>query len=264
MTKDNPFYIQATPNLKDHYHYIMEHALADFSPEQIILLAQEDNKRDKSRLKILQDYVSSTDEDMDPIKELYVSKDSLLLADTVFHHEFLMDETTVFIIPNWSFNDEDFIYQSLRKLNVEKSDRNVVVYGMPILMDSDKMSFDYYRNLNLRICRSKFVDKNSFPIREFKRKYYSKYRDIPTDAAYEAYDLISFAGKALKKYGVYFQYYIGKEEMELLQTSYNISRHSADETKSLDSSDPNQFDYFVNKSLDIVVFENDRFKLSRS
>jgi hypothetical protein len=263
MTNDNPFYIQATPNLKDHYLHILNHALSAFDPEQIVFLAREENSRDKNRLKLFQEYFQETEKDAEPIKELYLSNDSLLVGDTVFYNQFLVDELTVFIIPNWSFNDEDFIYHCLRKMNVEKGENEVVVYGMPILLESDKISFDYFRNLNLRICRSNFVDKGDYSIKQFKKRFYNKYRDLPSDDAYEAYDLTQFAGRALDKYGIHFQYYVGDDEFSYLQTSYKIMRHSS-QGKGLDSSRPNDFDYFVNKSLDIVVFENDRFRRSKS
>ena len=258
ITGDNPYYIQLRPNLNDHYYHLLDHALASFDAERLILLGRE-VRSDENRFALFQqaNNIIQEDGDADPIPELKVEMDSLLLADTLFHHVINNDGPTVFIIPNWSFGDEEFIYHCLRKLNVERRDRQVYIYGMPIMLDSDKISFDYYRNLNLRVVRSKFVDLHDPSIKGFKKRYYEEFGDLPMEDAYAGYDVMRFLALMLNDYGTSFQYYFDKSQDSYLQTTFQIQR--SDKDKQFVTDDLLEFDYFVNKHLDIIQYVDNKF-----
>ena len=88
----------------------------------------------------------------------------------------------MFILPNWSFvDDENFVYNAVRKLSGEKGLNDVVLYGMPILLESDKIKFEHYSNLNMRIARTSFLDREEIEVKEFRKEFYNKYQGFPSE-----------------------------------------------------------------------------------
>ncbi|MBL0027176.1 MAG: hypothetical protein IPO98_20320 [Saprospiraceae bacterium] len=162
------------------------------------------------------------------------------------------------ILPNYSYNDEDFLYSSLRRLTAERNGRHITVYGMPILYDSDKIEFDYYHSLNINVVMSDFVDQDFGTIREFRRNFLNMYGEIPTSEAIKAYDLILFLGRNLWKYGRNFQNYLENDEQTYLQSIYEIKKAKSDDSPIAD--DPTKFDYFENKHLDIIEFKGNKWQ----
>ena len=142
-----------------------------------------------------------------PLQEFYLDVDSLSTGEFAFENIFIDGKTTVFLLPNHSFSaDEDFVYNAARKMNGEKGLENVVLYGMPILLESDKIKYDLHRGLNMRICRSSYVDRNNIQIKEFRQKYFDVYGGFPSDEAMEGYDMMIFIGRSMYNYGKKFQF----------------------------------------------------------
>jgi ABC-type branched-subunit amino acid transport system substrate-binding protein len=257
ITDENPYYVQLRPNLKSYYQTIIADALNDYSADQIFLIGRE-TESDQKRIDRLQSYVKDIQGPTAVgLNEFVVNEDSLQIGVTAFDSIFIEDQTTVIIIPNWSFRaDESFIYSCLRKLNAEKGMHDVVVYGMPIMIDSEQMDFNFYRNLNMRVARSKYVDSHRQNIKDFKRKYFSNYSDIPTDDAYEGYDVMNLVAKNIFTHGTSFQYFLTEDKKEYLQMSFDIQKRIDNNCAEYEDD---EFSYFENMHLDIYEFVNDRF-----
>ncbi len=257
LVKDNPYYIQLIPSVRDHYGKIVEHIHSHYSPEQVFLLGRKKNK-DLAGMRYIQKLASArydSNEDY-PFNEFYVEEDSLRIGEEAFDNIFFEDKETVFILPNYSFSeDEDFVYNCVRKLSGEKGLKNVVLYGMPILLESDKVRFEHYSNLNMRICRSSYVDRLDPVIKQFKNLYFEAYTDFPTEEAYKGFDMMVFIGRNMFNYGKRFQYFLDLYEASLMQTSFDVQ-------KVYDSADGDEFgdiQYLQNKHLYILSFEENRF-----
>ena len=110
----------------------------------------------------------------------------------------------------------------MRKLNAEKLDVHVVVYGMPIMVETDKIGFNLYKNLNLRVALESYIDKSNYRVIDFREKYYNKYGAIPNIDAFSGYDVMSYLGTNLINHGTKFQYFLPDVEQEFLHTSYDI------------------------------------------
>ncbi|MCB0660461.1 MAG: hypothetical protein KDC04_05975, partial [Saprospiraceae bacterium] len=162
------------------------------------------------------------------------------------------------LLPNYSFSDEEFVYGVLRRLMAEKGSKQVVVYGMPLLIESEKIDFDFYHALNLRIALSDYLDLNSEEIREFRREFLDLYGEIPLSDAVKGYSIMMLAANSLHSYGTHFQNYIVNKDMTFLQTTFNIEK-SVSEDKETDINNTKDFDYFENKHLDIVEFKGTGF-----
>jgi len=262
LTKENPYFIQLQTSQKDHYIKIVEHAKSEFDDDQIFILSRKVNK-DMRYMNYIQSVGRALNADNSsekPFNEYFIEEDSLRIGDTAFDSIFYEDKTSVFILPNWSFlDDEEFIYNTVRKMSGEKGLKDVVFYGMPILIESDKIKFEHYRNLRMRIVRSSYVDKSIEESKAFMKKFYENYAGFPTDEAYEGYDAMMFVGRQLNQYGKKFQYFLDQYQGSLLQTEFDVQ-------KIFDQSSGDKFDniqYFQNRHLYILKFENDKFELDK-
>jgi len=260
VTENNPYYIQLRPNLDEHYYSIFEDIKSNYEDlENVYILGRvsspkdKDGKRTKKLQKMAHDVWGEQDENH--LQEFMLIQDSIDMGETAFDSIFVEDKTNVMIIPNWSFDDEAFIYGALRRLSVEKGISNVVVYGMPIMMESDKINFDYYNSLNMRVAKSKFVEEADGDVMRFKRDFVDRYGALPTDDAYEGYDNLMFVGRNLYKYGKNFQFFLNKDQGYYLQAKYNVEV----ETKNSTDDRMQEINYFENKNVDIIEFKNNRF-----
>ena len=257
IAKDNPYYIQLRPNLDEHYYSIFEHVKENFDLEQVHIVGRLTNVNDGKRIKKLQrmakDVWGESTEDI--LTECKLIQDSIDVGETAFDSIFVGEKPLIFIIPNWSFEDEAFIYGSLRRLSVEKGLSDVIVYGMPIMLESEKINFDYYSSLNMRVARSKFVDERDYDVSRFKRDFVNTYGAMPTDDAYEGYDNLMYIGRNLNEFGKNFQYYLNEDQGYYLQAGYRV-----EETRKDSRSDkPQGINYFENKNVDIIEFKENRF-----
>jgi len=258
IAKENPYYIQLRPNLDEHYVSIFSDIKNNYQDlEHVHIIARNTDIKDSKRLKKLQRMAKKVwgDSDENHLQELLVVQDSIDYGQTAFDSIFVTDQPNVMIIPNWSFEDEAFIYGTLRRLSVEKGITDVVVYGMPIMIESDKINFDHYSALNMKVARSKFVDERDGDVNRFKSDFLRKYGALPTDDAYEGYDNLMYIGRNLTEYGKNFQYFLGKDDGYYLQAGYKVSPTK----KGQEMKDPRDVDYFENKNVDIIEFENNRF-----
>jgi hypothetical protein len=236
---------------------MVRHALDNHELEHIVLLGRK-QKADVNYMRLIQSIASGylSSDSRKPLRELFVDEDSLITGETAFDSIFIEEDTNCFILPHWSFSaDEDFVYNVARKMSGEKGVTDVVLYGMPILFESDKIRFELFRSLNMRIVRSSYVDRNSPGVKEFRQKYFGEYNDFPVDEAYEAYDVMLFIGRSLERFGLSFPHYLDREITPMLQTHYDI-RRVYDDTENDDFED---IDYFQNQHLFILSFEDDRF-----
>ena len=260
IAKDNPYYVQLRPNLDEHYYSIFEDIKSNYDDlENVYILGRlsspkdKDVKRTNKLQKMAKDVWGENDENH--LKQYMLIQDSIDMGETAFDSVFVEDKTNVMIIPNWSFEDEAFIYGALRRLSVEKGMSKVVVYGMPIMIESEKINFDYYNSLNMKVARSKFVDEEDSDVVRFKKDFVSKYGALPTDDAYEGYDNLMYIGRNLNEYGKNFQFFLNKDQGYYLQAKYNV------EPSRADSPDDRmeKINYFENKNVDIIEFKNNRF-----
>ncbi|MBT8189700.1 MAG: hypothetical protein HKN67_06860 [Saprospiraceae bacterium] len=259
VAKDNPFYIQLIPSVRDHYARIVEHVKNKYQDEQVFLLGRKKNK-DLASMRYIQRLAAAMNNDNNdrPFNEFYVDEDSLRVGEEAFDNIFFEDTTSVFILPNYSFSeDEDFVYNCVRKMSGEKGLKDVVVYGMPILLESDKIKFEHYANLNMHICRSSYVDREDPMIREFKALYFENYNDFPTEEAYKGYDMMMYVGRNMFNYGKRFHYFLDKYESSLLQTVFNVQKVFRDDGASDDFS---EIQYHQNKHLYILAFKDYHFR----
>jgi len=254
IAKENPYHVQTKPSLTKHYEKMVADAVKSY-PGKDIYVVGKNSSSDKKRMA----YIKSLGKSMgrSDIKAYTVSEDSLRIGETAFDSIFDPAATSVVLIPNWSSNDEGFIYGCVRKLRVEKGEANLVVYGMPKMMDTDKISYDFYNNLNIHIIRSDYVDKESAAAKRLRKRFFDEYNSFPTDDLFEGFDMMTFVLNNLDKYGGNFQTKVGVDRAGYLQTAYDIipvPRENVEKIKG-----PDDINYYENNALQVLQFLNGKF-----
>ena len=254
---ENPYYIQLKPSLKAHMVKIVEDVKNNFADEQVFLLGRK-TKKDLGMMKFIQEAAAAMNRTgtSKPFQEYYLEEDSLVVGETAYDSIFYEDKTSVFILPNWSFkDDEKFIYNAVRKMSGEKGLNDVVLYGMPILFESEKIKFEHYANLNMRISRTSFLDRTAPEVKEFRQAYFNKYQDFPSEEVFKGYDMMMYVGRNLHNYGKKFQYFLDTYESSLYQTKYDVQKvytsKSGDRLKDIN--------YLQNDHIYILEFKDNHF-----
>lgn len=261
VADNNELYVQLTPFLIDHYYELTNHALSHFDKEDIYLVGREGSK-DASRFKYFQEAAFNVTKEEDALNEFVIDLDSLSAEYGIFrslienrNENLKSKKPIVFIIPNFSMREANYIYDLIRRINVEKLDQEVYLYGMPVLYNMDKINYDYLTNLNIRIAMSRYTKKSSPEARNFAANFFREYNDYPLDDAYEGYDNMLWLGRMLHKYGGAFVDNLGKDDREYLSTKFDIR-----EVYDGDPEKP-ELDYYENKNLRIIQFSNNEFSV---
>lgn len=259
ITTENPWYIQLKPNLRAHFHKIAEHVCASFQKNEVAIIGRNTNDFnawfsyfESSARQILKR------PEINFFEKYYTNHDSLHTGPTAFSRLLQNPKIKAVILPNYSFNDEMYAYTVVRKLAVEKGNRNLILYGMPLLYDSDRIEFDHYSSLNIRIVISDFVDETAPEVREFRKKFLDIFGEIPLADAVKGYDVMMFAGRQIYDAGRNFQSGLTNQRFSYLQHSFEIIKARAEDSNS--ESEKDTFDYYENRSLNIIEFSNSRFK----
>lgn len=225
ITQKNPNYIQVSPTLRTHCESIMAHALDNFSVENIVLVSRE-NEKEKARLAFFYDQYSADTEGKglpEDLEELTIPDKTYSFADLDLKPYLEGRDTTVFIVPSWS---ENYIYALLHKIEDTRTENNhVVVYGMPQWINFEKVEYEYYEKLNVRVTSGTFINRLSSEAQSFKRSFFERYGVVPNSEAYLGYDVMLYFGRMINKYGTKFQYYLDKEPIqEALLTEFWFNR----------------------------------------
>ena len=260
ITFHNPHYIQLKPSLKMHYKALVKHVDEKFDPSQVYLLGKNSPK-DKKRLKYLMKLHDELKIKTGEYHTFLIDRDSLLNSDAVFRDIFKPGDygVKVFIIPNWSYKDEDFLYSVLRRLNVEKGNAKVYVYGMPILTKSSKIGYNLFKRLNIRVAMNKNIDNSKYEVKKFISRYYQQFDVFPLDEAFLGYDMMMFTGRNLMKYGTKFQFFIEGQEQNYLSSSVKLERNIRPEDKVPEGEEP-PINYFENVKVYILGFKFNKFE----
>jgi hypothetical protein len=254
---NNPYYIQLKPSLETYYEKMVQDIDERFNTDEIYLIGLDDASS-RSRIKNIQSIHNKNISLPNDYNTLFINQAILESENPVLKQIFSgAGKRKVIILPNWSFRDEDFLFSCLRKINLEKGTYQIEVYGMPIMLNSEKISYDLFKSLNIRIVSPNFLDDTDYLIKEFKSDFYKQFNVFPEAEAYEGFDMMSYLGSILIEHGRKFNEAIENHEIEMLTTGYKITRKNQ-ETENA-NPEVNSSGYFENKKLYIIGFENNKF-----
>ncbi len=258
LTKDNPYYIQLRPNLKERYYKIMQDIANEHRPEDVVIVGRA-SAREKRIFNYFQEIAGYTyGVENDTLIEEFIIDEDTLTSGLFAYRDLFEKEKKVFIFPQYSMsNDESFLYSCMRRLAVEKGEKDVIVYGMPILRDSEQISFDYYSSLNMHIVVSEHLDYDNPEVVDFRRRYYNRYGALATFDAIQGYDMMGYIALSLSRYGHNFQFHIEDKIYNGILTKIQLQKKYGEDDNRENFDD---FDYFENKYLEIISFQDGKFK----
>jgi ABC-type branched-subunit amino acid transport system substrate-binding protein len=254
-TVDNPYYIQLKPNLKEHFRKLVASIVADYKKEEVVIVGKN-NKDANAWIAYFQEVAKELNGSTNFFGTGYLAEEQVLAGKSSFSGV-LSGKVKAIVFPNYSFSDETFLVNALKRLLVEKGSKNIAVYGMPILYDSDKIEFECYPSLKMRIVVADFVEEQNQDIHNFRRLFFEKYGEIPSPDAIRGYDMMIYFGRNLWKYGRSFQFMLENEPVTNMQSSFRIEKAKAEDSATF--TDQSKFDFFENKHLDIIEFKDDKF-----
>jgi hypothetical protein len=261
VSDGNPNYVQVSPTLESHCQAIMKHAFANYRRDQIVLVAQDD-PNEIARFKYFQDeYRRLTAlRDTNRLRELVIRDKSVTMGSVNLQRFIQGNDETVFILPSW--DDEQFVYAFLRKLDISKTQfEKVIVYGMPQWMNYEIIDFEFYEKLNVHVSSSTFLNPVDAQIQSFKSRYFDRFGAVPNEEAFVGYDVTRYFGKMIHKHGTRFQFQLETEPEQMLSTRYAFERVVRPAASPGGGENP-VIDRWENKYLNILVFRDYQFQLA--
>lgn len=250
--ENSPNYLQLKPSLRSHFASMLNHIKDNYDLKDVVIIARN-TKGDQAWLKYFQAQAKEIFEVSieKPLTEHFVLDDSISFGSQVFTNQIHNKNKKVFILPNYSYKDENYINGVLRRLNAERNGKEIYVYGMPIIKDSENLNFEYFNNLNVRIPSSRWVDYESEEVKSFNNKFYDRYGSLAEEEAYEGFDNLLFIARNLGLYGEKVF-----ENMEAnnfyIHTNYDVKPFKGENSA-------NDIDFYENRHLEILQFNGKAF-----
>lgn len=256
LPEENPYYIQLRPNLRAHFARMAEETTARYQKGEVVIVGRK-NKDTEAWIQYFQEKAVGITGSENFYKVYYTHNDSISKGPTAFFGLFSNPDIKAIVIPNFSFSDEQWLYNVVRRLAAEKPPYPVTVYGMPVLYESELIEADILSALNMCIVTAEFVDDYDAGVKNFKRLYLETYGEIPVADAVRGYDLMVFIGRNLSRYGPFFQKALGNKAFHGLQSTFILQGPGSDKSITAKSSDLPLF--YDNSFLELIRFENNRW-----
>ena len=247
----NQYYIQSGASLSAHCEAITQHISEVEGFSNVLLVSRE---KEKDRFDYFQNAYRKITGEINNLPELLIEGDGNDLEELTLVDYLNPEGTTVVVIPY--YNNQSFIYSVLRKLQSEKGNGKIVVYGFSQWKDYEYL-YPLFDELNVRLSANGTADETNILLKEFNKTFYSIYKDLPNDEAYKGYDLMQFIGQMLDKYGTTFQFSSGKRYNNYLYTNFDIQPVFT-KTTSTDQRRTEAL-FFENKYVQILTYEEHKF-----
>jgi len=117
---------------------------------------------------------------------------------------------------------------------------------------------EYLNVQKIRISLSNYIDNDQNEIKTFKRRYFEKYREFPSEDVLEGYDIMKYSIQSLNTDGPDFQFKNINKTVPCLETSFQI-RPVYKSGKTPENS--GDVDYFENAFVRIVELRNNKFRV---
>ncbi len=261
LTSENTNFIQVNPSLETHVEALYKHAREYFSPRDIVLISRN-NQVERVCLQYIQQAHQTVEGSsaVTPLAE-YVIPEDPSQYDRLDIQQFLEGKSEVaFIVPSWA--DETFVYSVLRNIDLaRKRGQNAVVYGMPPWMSYERIDYDYFEKLNVRISSHYYLDYRDDETASFRRDFYDRFGTLPNTEAFIGYDLMLYFGRMLHQHGTRFQVAIDREETAPGQ--YLHTQFEFEPVVDLQpGADPERLpiEQYENKFVNILVFRDYHFQ----
>lgn len=231
LTSNNPYFIQINPSFDVHSKCMIEclhklehnkRIIRDPMEKNLLILALD---KDSARVARLQtSYTAYKNDTNARIKQIIRPTATIDIND--IKSSFKKDHLNIILMP--SFNDEGFIYNSLREIQklVDKVEPRrgyqIVVIGMDRWRYFSRINFEYYESLNLHFTSEYFTDLSDEDVQQFRTDYKAIYGIGSREFGFKGFDIMLYFGRMLQKYGVNLQAHLWKENLTYRHTKFQI------------------------------------------
>ena len=258
ITEENPYFVQLTPGLPLHAQAIIQYLDRYYSDAKVYLVSRNAG-RERSRLGYFQDaYQTVMDDPSAVLEELIVQDTTMDLSETDLTTVILEDQRTVFVLPYYSRADEDYVNILLRKLHADRLENEVIVFGMPQWLSFRKLNGDYLESLNAHVSSAAFSARSDPQVREFRQRFFERFRTVPEQAAYQGYDVMKFFGQMLFKHGTAFL----SEKDSSTGTTLNLGFDIRPVITLPESERLEKVDFYENQHIYMLKFEDQEFQIA--
>lgn len=250
----NPRFFQVTPSLETHCQTITNHIRSAWAPQQVALICR-DKAAELERLDYFRQANArlSAPEDTASAFREYIIPDTSDVYIGIDFRPLLDDSVRVFVVPSWS--NRAFVYAVLRLLSsqVLEEDGPVTVYGMPQWMEFDISSYEYFEKLNVHITTPVFANPFQPETTRLYHDYYNRYATFPVTESWLGYDLTLYLAQAAADAGLNIPWRMPVFSSRGLTTGFEFGGVSLPDNPAAPP------EYYVNRQLHILEFENYRF-----
>ncbi len=254
LSDENPYYLQLSPSLKSHCEAITRHIRERYETEQVVLVCR-DKSAEKKRLQYFHDanflIEGKVNNDL-RFREYIITGDETTFNDIDVTNYLSLDKKTVFVVPSWS--SESFVNAFLRVVRIAKTTHDVVVYGMPQWMKYNRISYDYYEDLEVHVSSDTYIDLRDNNVKNFRRSYFDTYGELPDENAYLGYDMLKYFALQLKDNGSQFQRTIDQSPQQMLHTKFSFEPISTQ--KQTTGTEDFTIDQYENTHVNILKYKN--------
>lgn len=258
VTYSNPYYIMLNPSIKAHCEAIFKYIKEDYSRKKVIMFHQ--NNVTENNMAFNFKFLAKKDSFLKTITEIvYQVDDKKKLDNTVL----TPGVKNMIIIPSF---EEEFVEIMLSQLKKLVPAYNIEVYGMPAWNEMESLRGESLQKVNAHITNSFWLNKNNSDIALFEKNYFKRYKTLPIDYSYMGYDATLYFGKLLNMYGKDFGVYLTKNKNTTLVNPFNFEqslvKYQLQTTPVTTprgkpaSNPPPTFDFYENKYLNILKYEN--------
>jgi ABC-type branched-subunit amino acid transport system substrate-binding protein len=194
-TKENPYYIIASPPIETHCSAIYDYIQHSYAAKRIITVAGKRNNEQSLAALFSQRAAAKPENTM---QVLPLSYKTGITSEADISAQMNLYERNIFVITD--FADEALIVDLTNKLNSLRNRYDISIFGMPNWIDLPNLPLDELANLDFHYT-TPFFDTRSPEIERFRQTFYAKYRHYPTETAARAYDIITYFGAMQDQYG---------------------------------------------------------------
>ena len=223
LATENPYYVQIKPSLTRHYTAIRDHIINSELVQNTVFVCKEG---EAEKWKELRDIFSLSPDSENNIPffsdTLFISPDSLGPESTVFVNLLESKENPVLFIPYPSSQDEDFVYTLLRKLNIDKGEKELILYGPGTWVAYRDAVLDLFNTLDIRLSISNLYLPSDERFKALRTSFFNDFGTNMSSDAIEGFDLMYYIGRSLKENGTYFHAFPSSLPWELNQSGFDI------------------------------------------
>jgi len=203
IATNNPYYLVASPSVETHCEAMYDY-FSQTGGSKRVLTVCGNSLRENDLAKLFQRLSMNTQAEGNYLNVAHLTHD-YMQTEKDMEAYLSPSEKNIIVITS---SDELVINDVTRKLNMLRGKYDITLYGMPNWKRLNNLPFDYLANLNYHTSSNFWLDKYSTEHQNFKRDYYAKFNNYPSDNAAKGFDLMLHFGELINQYGNSFGYYL--------------------------------------------------------